>query len=91
MVDGHQQHGLGPAISSAGGGGGVLTNPPSKIIWSYAFDMLKTSADDGHRTLYLNFGADGEGDVEIDMECCPKPVVFVLHNCLSAKVHSLAV
>lgn len=26
---------------------------------------------------------------ELDLECCPKPVVFVLHNCLSAKVHSL--
>lgn len=26
---------------------------------------------------------------ELDMECCPKPVVFVLHNCLSAKIHSL--
>lgn len=28
---------------------------------------------------------------EIDMECCVKPIVFVLHNCLSAKVHSLVV
>lgn len=27
---------------------------------------------------------------ELDMECCPKPVVFVVHNCLSAKVHNIA-
>lgn len=46
-------------------------------------------------------GLDGDGECddtelkrmlnlqELDLECCPKPVVFVLHNCLSAKVHSL--
>lgn len=95
---------------------GSLTGPNSQVIWSYAFDMLKTSADDGQRKLFLNFGTD-DGDVvcfvkfsrlctrfsnnrciyrargfhlqELDMEGCPKPSVFVLHNCLSAKVHSL--
>ncbi|KAG4078544.1 hypothetical protein HA402_009256 [Bradysia odoriphaga] len=60
----------------------------AKAIWTFAFDKLKGSADDGHRLLYLDFGGD-DAEIEIDMECCPKPVVFVLHNCLSAKVHSL--
>lgn len=88
---------------------------PAKIMWTYSFDQLKASADDGNRLLFLDFG---EGEIvsipksrklsefvclfrfffhfcfetfpqELDMECCPKPVVFVLHNCLSAKVHSL--
>lgn len=62
--------------------------PPAKIIWSYSFDKLKASADDGNRLLFLDFGGE-DGEFELDMECCPKPVVFVLHNCLSAKVHSL--
>ncbi|XP_055856326.1 beta-1-syntrophin [Episyrphus balteatus] len=56
-------------------------------MWQFPFDKLKGSADDGNRLLYLDFGDDGE--IELDMECCPKPVVFVLHNCLSAKVHSI--
>ncbi|XP_023173138.2 beta-1-syntrophin isoform X1 [Drosophila hydei] len=57
-------------------------------LWQFAFDKLKGSADDGARMLYLDFGEDGE--IELDMECCPKPVVFVVHNCLSAKVHNIA-
>ncbi|XP_068148615.1 beta-1-syntrophin isoform X1 [Drosophila tropicalis] len=57
-------------------------------LWQFAFDKLKGSADDGQRMLYLDFGDDGE--IELDMECCPKPVVFVVHNCLSAKVHNIA-
>ncbi|XP_052872307.1 beta-1-syntrophin [Anopheles cruzii] len=69
--------------------------PASKALWSFPFDKLKGSADDGNKLLFLNFigpeeGGGGGGELELDMECCPKPVVFVLHNCLSAKVHSLA-
>lgn len=62
--------------------------PPAKVIWSYQFEKLKSSADDGNRMLYLDFGGS-DGEIELDMECCPKPVVFILHNCLSAKIHSL--
>ncbi|XP_053683696.1 beta-1-syntrophin isoform X2 [Sabethes cyaneus] len=63
----------------------------SKPLWSYPFDKLKGSADDGNKLLLLDFSGSEDGaEIELDMECCPKPVVFVLHNCLSAKVHSLA-
>ncbi|XP_055528188.1 beta-1-syntrophin isoform X2 [Wyeomyia smithii] len=63
----------------------------SKPLWSYPFDKLKGSADDGNKLLLLDFsGCEDGAEIELDMECCPKPVVFVLHNCLSAKVHSLA-
>uniref|UniRef100_A0A182IKP8 PH domain-containing protein n=1 Tax=Anopheles atroparvus TaxID=41427 RepID=A0A182IKP8_ANOAO len=65
--------------------------PASKALWSFPFDKLKGSADDGNKLLFLDFsGTEEGGELELDMECCPKPVVFVLHNCLSAKVHSLA-
>ncbi|KFB37672.1 AGAP012354-PA-like protein [Anopheles sinensis] len=65
--------------------------PASKALWSFPFDKLKGSADDGNKLLFLDFSGTEEGaELELDMECCPKPVVFVLHNCLSAKVHSLA-
>lgn len=33
---------------------------PAKILWSYAFDQLKASADDGNRLLFLDFG---EGEI----------------------------
>ncbi|XP_053954391.1 beta-1-syntrophin [Anastrepha ludens] len=65
----------------------VPPNQTKTQLWQFPFDKLKGSADDGIRMLYLDFGDDGE--IELDMECCPKPVVFVVHNCLSAKVHSI--
>lgn len=46
--------------------GGV--GPTSKAIWTFPFDKLKGSADDGHRLLYLDFGGD-DGEIvsnEID-------------------------
>lgn len=58
----------------------------AKPLWSYTFDKLKGSTDDGHRILYFDFGGD---EIELEMEVCPKIIVFILHNCLSAKVHSL--
>ncbi|XP_065089726.1 beta-1-syntrophin isoform X2 [Ochlerotatus camptorhynchus] len=69
----------------------ALASTGSKPLWSFPFDRLKGSADDGTKLLYLDFSGSEDGaEIELDMECCPKPVVFVLHNCLSAKVHSLA-
>lgn len=35
---------------------------PAKVIWSYSFDKLKASADDGNRLLFLDFGGD-EGEI----------------------------
>lgn len=35
-------------------------NAPAKTLWSFPFDKLKGSADDGSRMLYLDFGDDGE-------------------------------
>ncbi|XP_043937956.1 beta-2-syntrophin [Protopterus annectens] len=55
------------------------------ILYRYPFEKLKLSADDGIRTLYLDFGGP-EGELSFDLHSCPKPVVFVLHSFLSAKV-----
>ncbi|CAH1188277.1 unnamed protein product [Phyllotreta striolata] len=60
----------------------------SKTLWRYPFDRLRNSSDDGKRYLWLDFGIEGE-DIELDMEGCPKPIVFILHNFLSAKIHRL--
>uniref|UniRef100_A0A0V0G9Q3 Putative syntrophins type gamma n=3 Tax=Triatominae TaxID=70999 RepID=A0A0V0G9Q3_TRIDM len=57
-------------------------------IWQYPFHKLRSSADDSKRLLWLDFGPD-QPDIELDLECCPKPLVFILHNFLSAKVHRM--
>ncbi|GLH02229.1 hypothetical protein R5R35_006841 [Gryllus longicercus] len=64
------------------------SNSETKVIWKYPFEKLRTSGDDGVRLLWLDFGSE-DGEVELDLECCPKPFVFILHNFLSAKVHRL--
>uniref|UniRef100_H3ADU4 Syntrophin beta 2 n=1 Tax=Latimeria chalumnae TaxID=7897 RepID=H3ADU4_LATCH len=55
------------------------------VLYRYPFEKLKMSADDGIRTLYLDFGGP-EGELSLDLHSCPKPLVFVLHSFLSAKV-----
>ncbi|GAB5582417.1 gamma-1-syntrophin isoform X1 [Prionailurus iriomotensis] len=57
----------------------------SSILYRYPFERLKMSADDGIRNLYLDFGGP-EGELTMDLHSCPKPIVFVLHTFLSAKV-----
>ncbi|KAL8195135.1 UNVERIFIED_CONTAM: Beta-2-syntrophin [Gekko kuhli] len=55
------------------------------ILFRYPFEKLKMSADDGIRNLHLDFGGP-EGELTLELLSCPKPVVFVLHTFLSAKV-----
>lgn len=40
---------------------GIDTSGRSQILWSFPFDRLKMSADDGQRLLWLDFGGD-EGE-----------------------------
>ncbi|CAH8590878.1 unnamed protein product [Schistosoma turkestanicum] len=54
------------------------------VIWQYPYERLRSTADDGKTILWIDFGPDGE--YELDLLGCPKPVVFILHNILSAKV-----
>ncbi|KAI1890064.1 hypothetical protein AGOR_G00169370 [Albula goreensis] len=55
------------------------------VLFRYPFEKLKMSADDGIRNLYLDFGG-AEGEMVFDLHSNPKPVVFVLHSFLSAKL-----
>ncbi|XP_061679835.1 beta-2-syntrophin isoform X10 [Syngnathoides biaculeatus] len=61
-------------------------NPASRaVLFRYPYEKLKMSADDGIRNLYLDFGGP-EGEMVFDLHSGPKPVVFVLHAFLSAKL-----
>uniref|UniRef100_A0A1A8I936 Beta-2-syntrophin n=1 Tax=Nothobranchius kuhntae TaxID=321403 RepID=A0A1A8I936_NOTKU len=55
------------------------------VLYRYPYEKLKVSADDGVRNLYLDFGGP-EGEMVFDLHSGPKPVVFVLHSFLSAKL-----
>ena len=59
-----------------------------KVLMKAPFERLRSSGDDGNRLLWLDIGGD-EGEMEFDLESCPKPFVFILHNFLSAKIHRL--
>ncbi|XP_043946196.1 alpha-1-syntrophin [Protopterus annectens] len=52
------------------------------------FEKLRMSSDDGSRLLYLDFGGP-EGEIQLDLHICPKPIVFIIHSFLSAKVTRL--
>ncbi|XP_057291438.1 beta-1-syntrophin-like [Hydractinia symbiolongicarpus] len=58
------------------------------IIWSYPYEKLRCSSDDAKRLLWLDFGGE-DGEQELDLHGCPKPVVFVLHTFLSGKTSRL--
>ncbi|XP_072291911.1 beta-2-syntrophin [Eucyclogobius newberryi] len=55
------------------------------VLYRYPYEKLKMSADDGVRNLFLDFGGP-EGEMVLDLHTGPKPVVFVLHSFLSAKL-----
>ncbi|XP_062317210.1 beta-2-syntrophin [Osmerus eperlanus] len=62
--------------------------PGGAVLYRYPFEKLKLSADDGIRNLYLDFGGP-EGEMVFDLHSGPKPIVFVLHSFLSAKLTRL--
>lgn len=70
--------------------GFTVTRDPAEasggaVLYRYPYEKLKMSADDGVRNLYLDFGGP-EGELVLDLHSGPKPVVFVLHSFLSAKL-----
>ncbi|XP_030014576.1 beta-1-syntrophin isoform X2 [Sphaeramia orbicularis] len=66
---------------------GAQTPTKPRVLLSYPFEKLKMSSDDGVRTLSLDFGGK-EGEI-LDLHSCPKPIVFILHSFLSAKISRL--
>ncbi|XP_062848625.1 beta-1-syntrophin [Trichomycterus rosablanca] len=61
---------------------------PTQPLFCYPFEKLRMSSDDGVRMLYLDFGSK-EGEIQLDLHSCPKPIVFILHSFLSAKITRL--
>uniref|UniRef100_A0A8C2X5G9 Syntrophin, basic 1 n=1 Tax=Cyclopterus lumpus TaxID=8103 RepID=A0A8C2X5G9_CYCLU len=59
-----------------------------RVLLSYPYEKLKMSSDDGVRMLFLDFGGK-EGEIQLDLHSCPKPIVFILHSFLSAKIYRL--
>ncbi|KAM3613582.1 uncharacterized protein V6R79_001816 [Siganus canaliculatus] len=59
-----------------------------RVLISYPYEKLKMSSDDGVRMLFLDFGGK-EGEIQLDLHSCPKPIVFILHSFLSAKISRL--
>lgn len=59
-----------------------------RLLLSYPFEKLKMSSDDGIRMLFLDFSGK-EGEIQLDLHSCPKPIVFILHSFLSAKISRL--
>nr|XP_020464068.1 beta-1-syntrophin [Monopterus albus] len=67
---------------------GAHTPTRPRVLLSYPYEKLKMSSDDGIRMLFLDFGGK-EGEVQLDLHSCPKPIVFILHSFLSAKISRL--
>ncbi|XP_053102591.1 beta-1-syntrophin [Hemicordylus capensis] len=59
-----------------------------KTIVQFPYEKLKMSSDDGIRMLFLDFGGK-EGEMQLDLHSCPKPIVFIIHSFLSAKITRL--
>ncbi|XP_021567913.1 beta-1-syntrophin-like [Carlito syrichta] len=59
-----------------------------KTIMQAPYEKLKMSSDDGIRMLYLDFGGK-DGEIQLDLHSCPKPIVFTIHSFLSAKIARL--
>lgn len=57
------------------------------VVFNKNFPELVNSSDDGARLLWLEFRQTGEE--EIDLGKNPKPLVFVIHTFLSAKIQQL--
>ncbi|XP_075262683.1 beta-1-syntrophin-like isoform X1 [Convolutriloba macropyga] len=60
----------------------------SQQLWQYPFERLRFSSDDAQRRLILDFGGQ-DGEHDIDVQTNPKPLVFIIHTFLSAKVTRL--
>ncbi|XP_074510300.1 beta-1-syntrophin [Sebastes fasciatus] len=67
---------------------GAHTPTRTRVLLSYPYEKLKMSSDDGVRMLFLDFGGK-EGEIQLDLHSCPKPIVFILHSFLSAKIARL--
>ncbi|XP_077382623.1 beta-1-syntrophin [Festucalex cinctus] len=74
--------------SETGDEGRRHTPTKKRVLLSYPYEKLRMSSDDGVRLLFLDFGGK-EGEIQLDLHSCPKPIVFIVHSFLSAKISRL--
>jgi len=67
---------------------GPLASSVPQIYWRNPFESIKSTGDDGQRFFWIDFGGE-VGEQELDLLGSPKPVVFILHSFLSAKVYRM--
>ncbi|VDP14602.1 unnamed protein product [Soboliphyme baturini] len=79
----HYEDGI-TLISNSPSGLGSRTS--SQIIWQQPYENIRSTGDDGHVFVWIDFGGD-VGEQELDLLGSPKPFVFTLHSFLSAKVY----
>ncbi|XP_053182316.1 beta-1-syntrophin [Scomber japonicus] len=90
----HYEQGFSVLAESKRGDGeneedrGAHTPTRPRVLLFYPYEKLKMSSDDGVRMLFLDFGGK-EGEIQLDLHSCPKPIVFILHSFLSAKISRL--
>ncbi|KRY33616.1 Syntrophin-1 [Trichinella spiralis] len=68
-----------------GGGGTSAANQPP-VLWKQPYETIRSTGDDGQRFFWIDFGGE-LGEQELDLLGSPKPLVFILHSFLSAKVY----
>ncbi|KRY50863.1 Syntrophin-1 [Trichinella britovi] len=71
-----------------GGGGTSAANQPP-VLWKQPYETIRSTGDDGQRFFWIDFGGE-LGEQELDLLGSPKPLVFILHSFLSAKVYRCA-
>ncbi|XP_052415448.1 alpha-1-syntrophin [Carassius gibelio] len=58
------------------------------VLLQQPFERLRMSSDDGVRMIFLDFGGP-DAEIQLDLQSCPKTMVFIIHSFLSAKVKRL--
>ncbi|XP_061919363.1 beta-1-syntrophin [Entelurus aequoreus] len=84
----HYEHGISVQDGESGREAGSHTPTENRALLSYPYEKLRMSSDDGVRMISLDFGGK-EGEIQLDLHSCPKPIVFILHSFLSAKISRL--
>ncbi|KRZ70137.1 Syntrophin-1 [Trichinella papuae] len=73
-------------LDGGGGGGGTSAASQPPVLWKQPYETIRSTGDDGQRFFWIDFGGE-LGEQELDLLGSPKPLVFILHSFLSAKVY----
>ncbi|KRY68740.1 Syntrophin-1 [Trichinella pseudospiralis] len=77
---------LSASSNALDGGGGTSAASQPPVLWKQPYETIRSTGDDGQRFFWIDFGGE-LGEQELDLLGSPKPLVFILHSFLSAKVY----